>query len=333
MRTEIGGKLLPVMTTLASTVLDAINFTERHKNVIIPLAAAVGTLTIAVVAVNAATAAGTAITAGAAAVKGFFVATTNADTGATVVSTVARIGNTAATVAAAVAMGIARAAVAAWSAAQWLLNAALSRLVIVALAALAAGLVIAWKHSETFRAIVKGAFAGVLLGVSALLFGVEKLLGALGKVPGFGWAKDSARAVHGARDRVDDLRRSIDGVPTYKRVTIDVVTNGVNTAAGAIAKLEGGDAKFQGRALGGPIAAGVPYIVGEQGPELIVPGSSGHVMTASQTAAITRDSSGGSDPVLHAKFDAMIASNVRLERAFLEETDRRVRLVRQGALA
>lgn len=38
------------------------------------------------------------------------------------------------------------------------------------------------------------------------------------------------------------------------------------------------------RAVGGPVTSGVPYLVGERGPELIVPQSAGHVMTASQTA-------------------------------------------------
>ena len=53
----------------------------------------------------------------------------------------------------------------AWTAVQWLLNAALSAnpigLVVVALAALVVGLVLAYKHSETFRKIVNEAFEEV----------------------------------------------------------------------------------------------------------------------------------------------------------------------------
>lgn len=53
-----------------------------------------------------------------------------------------------------------------WAAAQWLLNAALTAnpigLVVVAIAALIAIFVVAWKHSETFRNIVKGALHDVL---------------------------------------------------------------------------------------------------------------------------------------------------------------------------
>lgn len=60
---------------------------------------------------------------------------------------------------------IASAVTKAWTAVQWLLNAALSAnplvLVGIALAALVAGLVLAYQKSETFRNIVQGAFAAV----------------------------------------------------------------------------------------------------------------------------------------------------------------------------
>lgn len=43
------------------------------------------------------------------------------------------------------------------------------------------------------------------------------------------------------------------------------------------------------RAKGGPVRAGQPYIVGEEGPELIFPDRNGFVATAKQTAGIQRD--------------------------------------------
>lgn len=53
----------------------------------------------------------------------------------------------------------------AMAAAQWILNAAMDAnpigLVVIAIAALAAGLIYAWKHSQTFRDIVTGAFHAV----------------------------------------------------------------------------------------------------------------------------------------------------------------------------
>lgn len=73
-------------------------------------------------------------------------------------------------------------ATAAWTAAQWLLNAALSAnpigLVVVALAALATGLVIAYTKSETFRNIVNAAFAAVVQSVKPLVAAFELLVDA-----------------------------------------------------------------------------------------------------------------------------------------------------------
>lgn len=40
-----------------------------------------------------------------------------------------------------------------------------------------------------------------------------------------------------------------------------------------------------GRAVGGPVAPGRPYLVGERGPELFVPTASGHVETGGGSAA------------------------------------------------
>lgn len=59
----------------------------------------------------------------------------------------------------------------AWAAGQWLLNAALTAnpigLVIVAIAALVAGVILAYKHSATFRAIVQGAWSGIKIAAGA----------------------------------------------------------------------------------------------------------------------------------------------------------------------
>jgi hypothetical protein len=75
-----------------------------------------------------------------------------------------------------------KAATVAWTAAQWLLNAALEGnpigVVIVAVAALAAGIIYAYKHSETFRDVVHGAFAAVEAAAHALAAAFSALLDA-----------------------------------------------------------------------------------------------------------------------------------------------------------
>lgn len=68
--------------------------------------------------------------------------------------------------------GVVRAGQLAMAGAQWALNAAMSAnpigLVVIALAALGAGLVIAWKKSATFRAVVTGAWNAVKAAASAM---------------------------------------------------------------------------------------------------------------------------------------------------------------------
>ncbi len=61
----------------------------------------------------------------------------------------------------------------AWTAAQWLLNAALNAnpigLIITAIAALVAGIVLLYRHNETFRNIVNKVWAGIKTAISAVV--------------------------------------------------------------------------------------------------------------------------------------------------------------------
>ena len=112
----------------------------------------------------------------AAATTGATVAT-EANTGAKNVGILATLRARAAALASSAAQLVVRGATLAWTGAQWLLNAALSAnpigLVIAAVALLAAGFILAWKRSETFRDVVKGAFSAV---ASAGRFMWEKVL-------------------------------------------------------------------------------------------------------------------------------------------------------------
>lgn len=53
-------------------------------------------------------------------------------------------------------------------------------------------------------------------------------------------------------------------------------------------------ARLQKRAMGGLVSAGVPYLVGERGPELMVPGSDGTILPSEATASLLDGTSGGS---------------------------------------
>ena len=86
----------------------------------------------------------------------------------------------------AAAQRIVAAATAVWTGAQWLLNAALNAnpigLIVLALVALGAAVVIAWKKSETFRNIVLGAWNAIKAGMVVAINFVRdhwKLIGAI----------------------------------------------------------------------------------------------------------------------------------------------------------
>lgn len=231
---EIGIKLLPVISTMIEKFSASVDFLERHRAVVVPLVAVLGSLAAVVY---------TIITA-------------------------AKI----------------------WTAVQTALNIVLSAnpigLVVIAIAALAAGLVLAWKHSETFRDVVKGAFSVVLGAVDLLLRYWQALLGALGHVPGFGWAKDAANKIGEVRDKLDDVREAMAKIPTRKFIEIIVRSPSAKELAGVGGSkgltLEGA------RAGGGPVRAGAAYLVGERGPEVLVMPRNGFVLpnAARKTQAV-----------------------------------------------
>lgn len=132
---------------------------------------------------------------------------------------------------------IAAAATAVWAAgtkvaaaAQWLWNAAMSAnpigLVVAALAALVAGVILAYKHSETFRnivqdawaaiksaaeatwAVIKGVFEGIVAYYSTVFEVGSKLISGL--VSGI---KSAASAITGAATWVKD--KIVDGIEVY----------------------------------------------------------------------------------------------------------------------
>lgn len=105
-------------------------------------------------------------------VQGVLTAAQRAFTTAQNAATAGTIRQRVATVASTVASKVARGAVLAWAAVQWVLNAALNAnpigLIVIAIAALVGGIILAYKHSETFRNIVQAAWNGIKTAVSAV---------------------------------------------------------------------------------------------------------------------------------------------------------------------
>lgn len=99
------------------------------------------------------------------------------------------------------ALQLVRIGTAAWAAVQWLLNAAMDAnpigLIVIAVAALAAGLVYAYQHSETFRNIVQQAWQAIQAAASfAWNSVIQPTIAAL--VQAFQWVWQKAQEMGGA---------------------------------------------------------------------------------------------------------------------------------------
>lgn len=90
-----------------------------------------------------------------------------------------------------------------------------------------------------------------------------------------------ARAIRTGKVELDDLKRvAVTALAEIARAAVFGQTSKVGTGGGgigALVGLAGGLLGFPGRATGGPVAPGRAYMVGEMGPELFVPSSSGQV--------------------------------------------------------
>lgn len=112
-------------------------------------------------------------------------------------------------------------------------------------------------------------------------------------------AKAGDRAARSAQNVVD----AVNKVPSRKTATIVAVDRATSTlrsiqgatirdkrfrvfADFAIARGGAGRGRIPARAQGGPVSPGRPYLVGEQGPELIVPRRGGTVLSAQETARV-----------------------------------------------
>jgi hypothetical protein len=170
-------------------------------------------------------------------------------------------------------------------------------LITALIAALAGGLIYAYTQSETFRAVVDAAFNGVVdvasfmrdMVVGYFRFMVDKWLASAEWIVkaaklAFGWVpmlKDplnkAAKAVEEFRD---DVNSALGGIKD-REVNIKLI-NGLSEAdKNAVI-----GSMIAQRAVGGPVTAGTPYIVGERGPELFMPRLSGGIVPNHELAGV-----------------------------------------------
>ena len=186
---ELGTALLPVMKQFLSIMVKAIGFAGEHTTAIKVLVGAVAALAGGILIANAAMKAYEAIQL---AIK---VAT------------------------------------AAWTAAQWLLNAALTAnpigLVIVAVAALAAGIVIAYKKSEDFREIVQAALNAVKVAAQALDKAFDALLAAAKNA--FAWISSNWKVAQfffgPVAVAITQIAQNFDAIKTAAQAAFNLVSS------------------------------------------------------------------------------------------------------------
>lgn len=159
LKREIQDGLLTALTGAAEWI-------DQNRTVAAGLAIGLGALGGALIAAKIAA-------AGYAVAQGVMAAATGAGTAAIA-------ANSLATGSYAIATGVIRGATAAWAAVQWVLNAAMSAnpigIVVVALAALVAGVVLAYQKSDTFRGIVQGAWEAIQSAVAAAWGFIQPIL-------------------------------------------------------------------------------------------------------------------------------------------------------------
>lgn len=97
-------------------------------------------------------------------------------------------------------------------------------------------------------------------------------------------ANVSAPGAKSTLSALDRLQREVNDLAGNYAVNIAMRVTGTSSVSKAKHAIE---KQYQARAAGGPVQAGRPYWVGEEGPELVVPATNGRVMTASASRALT----------------------------------------------
>ena len=133
--------------------------------------------------------------------------------------------------------------------------------------------------------IMKGAISYLTNIIHDIVSVIQSATAVLnGLAAGFHTAAEGAKAL---AEAARQARASVEAIPRNVTSTITTIKETVEKAVGA-------------RAAGGPVKGGHPYIVGEKGPEIFVPGMSGGIVNNQAATSMPpgRASSGGGPIVL-----------------------------------
>ena len=198
LKETLGASLIPVMEKLIGILNTATDFAAAHTTTIKVLVTAVAALSAGILAANIA-------------IKAYYAI-----------------------------QKAVKVATAVWTAAQWLLNAALNAnpigLVVVAITALVAAIVLAYKKSDTFRAIVTGAMNAVKAAIDGVKNAFQYLLGMATRA--FDWIvshwKLALFAFGPIGAAVYVIVTNFDKLKAAAQQAWNVITGGVNAVLGAI---------------------------------------------------------------------------------------------------
>lgn len=159
--------------------------------------------------------------------------------------------------------------------------------------------------------------AGFARDVAAMRGELEGVLGAGAERAGARIETALLRAVSTGKLGFEDMKRA--ALSAMDAIAKSALQSGVESAGGggglgaALIGLLG----LPGRATGGPVSPGRPYRVGERGPELFVPTTSGRVEAAMPAGprevrvSITVNTSAGAAPAAMAQSSRQVARAVR----------------------
>ena len=147
--------------------------------------------------------------------------------------------------------------------------------------------------SQQYKKIIEARAGDVIEATEGAMNRVKGILGEMG-ISGPGWRKmlpgnQSASYEQAVEDITIKVERKVKqmkkdakksgkdivvGTRLYKDIINDMIASGeINTKRVFL------DKTLEAKADGGPVEAGKPYVVGEEGPEIIIPKSDGNVLT------------------------------------------------------
>ena len=154
------------------------------------------------------------------------------------------------------------------------------------------------EEVETLLLEVRATVAPFKRDVAEMRAEVDRSLGSGLEIAGRSLERSLSRALRTGKLGFDDLKaaalRAMDDIAAASLRAL-MPRGGSGGLGGILGGLVGSVLGLPGRAHGGPVSEGRPYVVGERGPEVFVPGSSGQVQpmagNASQTIVNIRLSS------------------------------------------